>query len=216
MTIDAPIPDYALAREAMVDSQLRPEGVNDSSVVAAMSKIARERFVPENMRGLAYMDRAVPLGGGRFLAPAAALGLLLTQLAPKPGERALIVGAGTGYSSAVLKALGLETVAVESSAELATMAEANGIAIVEGPLEDGHTRGGPYDLLIIDGAVEYIPDSLLAQLKDGGRFGAALIDQGVSRLVVGRSAAGTYGYYSIADAAVPPLPGFQCPRTFTF
>lgn len=200
----------------MIDSQLRPEGVNDPDVIAAIANIPREQFVPESSRPLAYIDRPVPLGDGRFLAPASALGLLLTQLAPRPGERALIVGAGTGYSAAVLAQMGLEPVAVESSAELAAAARGNGIDIVEGPLEKGWSRGGPYDLLLIDGAVEFIPDPLIEQLKDGGRIGAALVEDGVTRLVIGRKAAGSYGFYSIADWVVPRLPGFQRPRTFTF
>lgn len=216
MTAHAPVPDFARAREAMIDSQLRPEGVNDPAVIAAFRAVPRELFVAEGCRPLAYMDRAVPLGGGRFLAPANALGLLLTQLAPVPGERVLVVGCGTGYSAAILSKLGLETVAVESDAALAAEAKANGIAIVEGPLENGHKSGAPYDLLLIDGAVEFFPDPLLAQLKEDGRFGAALIEDGVSRLVVGRRSGGSHGYYSIADSAVPALPGFQCPRAFTF
>jgi protein-L-isoaspartate(D-aspartate) O-methyltransferase len=216
MTAHAPIPDYARARATMVDSQLRPEGVNDPDVIAALSKIPREQFVPESSRPLAYIDRPIPLGGGRSLPPASALGLLLTQLAPKAGERALIVGAATGYSAAVLAEMGIQAVAVESSPELAAAARQNEVEIVEGPLEAGHKKGAPYDLLLIDGAVEFIPDSLIAQLKEGGRVGAALIEEGVSRLIVGRKAAGSYGYYSIADWTMPRLPGFQCPPTFTF
>lgn len=216
MTMHVPIPDYTLARETMIDSQLRPEGVNDPAVVGAIGKIAREQFVPESARPLAYVDRAVPLGDGRFLTPATALGLLLTQLAPKPGESALVVGCGTGYSAAVLKEMGLEPVGVECDPELAALAKAQGLSVVEGPLEAGHKRGAPYDLMLIDGAVECIPDALVAQLKEGGRFGAALIEPGVTRLIIGRKAGGSFGFYSIADSAVPALPGFQRPRTFTF
>ena len=216
MTIQAPIPDYALARETMIDSQMRPEGVNDPAVVAAIRKVARERFVPESSRPLAYIDRAVPLGGGRFLTPATALGLLLTQLAPKRGERALVIGSGTGYSAAILNEIGLDSVAVECDPALAAAAREQGITVVEGPLEAGHKRGGPYDLLLIDGAVEFVPEELIAQLKEGGRFGAGLIEDGVTRLIVGRKAAGSFGFYSISDSAVPALPGFQRPRTFTF
>ena len=216
MTAHAPIPDYALARDTMIDSQLRPEGVNDPAVIAAMRKVARERFVPEDVRPLAYMDRAVPLGNGRFLPPAAPLGLLLTQLAPQAGERALVVGAGTGYSAAVLTEIGLDVVAVESDEGLAKAAGGQGFKVVTGPLDSGHKKGAPYDLLLIDGAVEHIPEGLVAQLKDGGRFGAAVLENGVSRLVVGRYAAGSFGYYSISDATVPPLPGFQRPRSFIF
>ena len=216
MTVQTPIPDYVRARETMIDSQLRPDGVNNSAVIAAMRIVPRELFVPEGRRPLAYIDRAVPLGGDRFLNSATALGLLLTQLEPKRGERALVVGCGTGYSAAVLGEMGVDTIALESEPQLAAAARERGLKVFEGPLERGWKRGGPYDLLLIDGAVEFIPDALIDQLKDGGRFGAPLTDRGVSRLVVGRKAEGSFGHYSIADAAVPPLPGFQRPKTFTF
>src|SRR5688500_8576206 len=107
MTIQTPIPDFAAAREAMVESQLRPQGITDPRVLEAMGAIERERFVPADARALAYADRAVPLGDGRFLPAPAVLGQLLTQMMPEPGERALVVGAGTGYSAAVLARMGL-------------------------------------------------------------------------------------------------------------
>ena len=115
MTAHAPIPDFAAARQAMVDSQLRPQGVNDPSVIAAMSLVPREQFVPDEQKPLAYVDRSVPLGEGRALPAAPVLGLLLTALAPVRGERALLVGAGTGYAAAVLKEMGISVDAVEAS-----------------------------------------------------------------------------------------------------
>jgi protein-L-isoaspartate(D-aspartate) O-methyltransferase len=216
MTLFAPIPDYASARQAMVDSQLRPQGASDPAVVAAMSLVPRELFVPQEQRPLAYIDRAVPLGEGRAMPSPAVLGLLLTALVPEPGERALVVGAGTGYSAAVLKEIGVDAVAVESSAGLAATARERGLRVVQGPLEKGHKRGAPYDLILIDGAVEFIPSGLIDQLKEGGRLGAAVFDEGITRLVVGRKAGGGFGYHSISDSAAPALPGFQKPRTFTF
>ena len=216
MTIHAPVPDYAAARQAMVDSQLRPEGVNDPSVIEAMSLVPREKFVPDGVKPLAYIDRSLPLGEGRELAAPAVLGLLLTALAPLRGERALVVGAGTGYSAAVMARLGLEVTAVESSSALAAVAKTNGVKVVEGPLKLGSKANGPYDLILIDGAVEYIPDELVEQLADGGRLAAAIIDQGITRLITGRRAGGGFGRISIADAAAPALPGFERPRLFTF
>jgi protein-L-isoaspartate(D-aspartate) O-methyltransferase len=216
MTVHAPIPDFAAARQAMVDSQLRPEGVNDPAVIAAMSKVPREQFVPEEARPLAYVDREVPLGEGRALPAPAVVGLLLTALAPVRGERALVVGTATGYSAAVLVEMGIETTAVESSAALASAARKIGVDVKEGPLEAGQSKNAPYELILIDGAVEFIPDSLVEQLEDGGRLGAAIVNKGITRLVVGRKAGNGFGYHTIADAAVPPLPGFQCPRAFTF
>lgn len=216
MTAHAPIPDYAAARQLMVDSQLRPQGVSDPGVIAAMSLVERQNFVPDEQRPLAYADRAVPLGEGRAMPPPAVVGLLLTQMMPERGERALVVGAATGYSAAVLAEMGVETVALESSPGLAAAARECGINVIEGPLEKGHRKGAPYDLILIDGAVEMIADALIEQLKDGGRLGAALIDRGITRLIVGRKAGGGFGFHSIGDSAAPALPGFKKPRAFTF
>ena len=216
MTAHVPIPDFAAARRAMVENQLRPQGVTDRAVLAAMGSVARERFVPDDARPLAYADRSVPIGEGRFLAPPAVLGQLLTQMAPEQGEHALVVGAGTGYSAAVLEAIGCDVVALESDGALAARARDAGLALVEGPLEAGAKRGAPYDLVLLDGAVEFIPDALVAQLRDGGRLGAALVDRGATRLIVGRKAGGGFGHLSIGDAGVAPLPGFARPREFMF
>ncbi len=216
MTVQVPIPDFAAARRAMIDSQLRPVGVTDVAVLAAMNAVPREQFVPEDVRPLAYADRSLPLGGGRFQPAPAVLGQLLTQMAPVPGERALVIGAGTGYSAAVLAAIGCDVVALESSVELAARARELGVRVVEGVLEVGHKDGAPFDLILIDGAVEQLPDAIIAQLADGGRLGTALVDRGTTRLIVGQKVAGAFGYLSIADAGVAALPGFSRPRPFTF
>ena len=202
--------DYTLARRAMIDSQLRPEAVTDGGVLAAMASVERERFVPEAARAFAYFDRPVPLGNGRTMMPPAALGRLLSELAPRPGERALVVGAGTGYSAALLTAIGLDVTAIESDPALAAQAGAAGVAIAKSD------KSEPYDLILIDGAVELIPDALVARLVEGGRLATALFDRGVSRLVIGRASGGALGLRTIADADVAPLPGFERPRAFTF
>ena len=216
MTVHAPVPDYVTARQAMVDSQLRPQGVNDPAVIEAMSLVPRERFVPDEQKPLAYIDRALPIGEGRALPAPAVTGLLLTAIAPIRGERALVIGAGTGYSPAVLTEMGIVTEAVESSSSLAAAARQNGVEVVEGALEGGHPTGGEYDIVLIDGAVEVIPDAIVDQLTDGGRLGGAIVDTGITRLIVGRKAGTGFGYLTVADAATPALPGFQRPHAFTF
>ena len=216
MTIHSPIPDFDTARTAMVECQLRPQGVTDAGVIRAMGSIGREKFLPSHTRPLAYVDRGVAIGEGRFMPAPAVLGSLLTQMMPQPGQRALVVGAGTGYSAAVLADIGLEVVALESDPQLIAAARDLGIACVEGPLEAGHRKGAPYDQILIDGAVEYIPDAIVAQLADGGRLGTALLDRGITRLVIGRKAGGAFGHLSVGDAGVPALPGFQRPTAFTF
>ena len=216
MTIQSPSPDFAAAREAMVENQLRPQGVTDERVLLAMGAIEREKFLPRQMQPLAYVDRSVAMGSGRFLSAPAVLGQLLTQMAPEAGQRALIVGAGTGYSTAVLRDIGLDVVALESDSELAAQARKLGFDVAEEPLEAGWKKAAPYAQILIDGAVEYIPEPIVKQLAEGGRLGAAIVDRGVTRLIIGRAAGGAFGYFSIGDAGVPALPGFTRPRAFIF
>lgn len=216
MTAHSPIPDFAAAREAMIESQLRPQGVTDPAVLEAMGTIPRERFLPSRTRPLAYVDRAVAMNATRFLSAPAVLGQLLTQMMAERGQRALVIGAGTGYSAAVLVAMGLDVVALESDSALAAAAREQRIEVVEGPLDAGWPKRAPYDQILIDGAVEIIPDAVVEQLADGGRLGAAVIDRGITRLVVGRKAGGAFGTLSFGDAGVPALPGFTRPQAFTF
>ena len=208
--------DTSLARRAMVDSQLRPEAVTDRGVLAAMGTVERERFVPDRQKPLAYFDRPLPIGAGRTMMPPAALGRLLSEMAPVTGERALVVGSGSGYSAALLAAIGLEVTALESDPALAHAATQAGIATKVGALAAGWEDGAPYDLILVDGAVEQIPAALTKQLSPRGRLGGALVDRGVTRLVVGRVSGGALGLATIADADVALLPGFARPRAFTF
>jgi len=216
MTIHAPVPDYDAARAAMVDTQLRPEGVNYPPVVEAMATVEREKFVAEGARPLAYIDRTVPMGDGRLMSGAVVTGRLLNEIAPVAGERALVVGCGTGYSAAVLMAMGLKVTGLECSADLARRARSLGIDVVEGPLEQGWKTGAPYHLILIDGAIEFIPETIISQLTDNGRLGTALIDRGISRLTVGRKAGKGFGIHTLADVGAAALPGFAKPRSFTF
>lgn len=208
--------DFSLARRVMVDNQLRPQGVTDRGVLAAMGKVERERFVPGSARALAYFDRPLAIGQGRSMMPPAALGRLLTTAGPSAGQRALVIGSGTGYSAAVLKEIGLEVVALEADGALASTAQAAGVETVTGELAKGWAKGAPYDLILVDGAVEEIPGALGKQLIPGGVLVGAIVERGVSRLFVGYCANGAIGWRSIADSDVAPLPGFERPRAFTF
>lgn len=208
--------DFTLARRAMVDNQLRPEAVTDRGVLAAMASVERERFVPESAKALAYFDRPLRLSGGRAMMPPAALGRLLSELAPRTGERALVVGSGTGYAAALLKAIGIDTVALESDEGLARAARDAGVETVVGDLAAGWAKDAPYDIVLLDGAVEEVPGDLLKQLTENGRLAGAIADRGVTRLVVGRVAGGSLGLRSLADADVAVLPGFSRPRAFNF
>lgn len=208
--------DFSVARRAMVDSQLRPQGVTDRGVLTAMARVPREEYVPTEARAFAYFDRPVKLGHGRSMMPPAALGLLLSELAPVAGEKALIVGAGTGYSAAVLQAIGLTVIALEPEGSLGAIGKAAGVDIVSGELRAGSAKHAPFDLILIDGAVDEVPAAIVKQLADNGRLGTAIVDRGVSRLAIGRKIGAGFGLTTVADADVAPLPGLERPQVFTF
>lgn len=219
MTATADLPGSEAARAAMVASQLRTSGVNDARVVAAMAQVQREDFLPDSQRPFAYRDRGLPLGGGRMQNPPLTTGLLLTEARIQPADKVLIVGAAGGYAAAVAAKLAAQVVAVEADAELAAAARsalAGAAELVEGPLEQGAAAAAPYDVLIIDGAVEEIPAALVEQVRPGGRIVAGLLDRGVTRLASGVRSAGGFGLTSFADIECAVLPGFEKPRGFTF
>jgi protein-L-isoaspartate(D-aspartate) O-methyltransferase len=185
-----------------------------------MGEVARERFVPAGRLPLAYADALVPLKPGRDLNSPMAIGRLLTQAAPREGEKALLVGAATGYAAALLERLVGSLVAVEEDEELAGHAKAalagTAVELVVASLAGGWVAGAPYDLILIDGAVERVPDALIGQLRDGGRLAAAIVEQGVTRLAIGRKAGEGFAMAAFADAAAAVLPGFAKPRAFVF
>lgn len=207
-------------RRAMVASQLRTTGVNDPRVVAAMGRVPRERFVPEERCALAYADAQVPLAPGRALNPPMALGRMLAEARLRGSERALVVGAGTGYSAAVLAELVASVVALEEDDTLAAdgrqALKGSQVTLAKGPLAKGWPKSAPYDFILIDGAVEQVPQALIDQLADGGQMALAVVDRGVSRLAIGRSVGGAFGLTVFADAATAFLPGFAEPRGFSF
>lgn len=208
-------------RHAMVASQLRTNAVNDVRVVAAMDTVPREAFLPAEQAELAYRDTAVPLFHGRAQNVPIATGRLLTQAGLRADDRVLLIGAAGGYTAAVLAELVATVVAVESDAALVALARAAladhaSVTLIEGPLEAGHADGAPYDVIVIDGAVEEIPQALIEQVKIGGRVVAGILDRGVSRLSAGRRTAGGFGLLDFADIDCVALPGFARPRTFTF
>lgn len=195
MALD-PSLDLSAARRAMLDSQLRPEGVNDPLILSAFAAVPREAHVPAALAALAYADRSLPGAGGQPMMAPAALGQLVQRLAPVAGERALIVAPASSYPQAILEALG---VAVDSVAA------------------DGLDRAGAsYDLILVDGALDDVPSALVDRLAPGGRLGLGLADRGATRLAIGRRTAGGFGLDRFADADLPKIAAFARPPAFTF
>ena len=215
--------DFAAARTKMVDSQLRTENVTDYGILAAMGAIPRERFVPEEQAVLAYLDRDVPLGGGRYLMEPAPFARLVQLAEVQESDRVLIVGCGTGYSAAVLARLAGTVVALESDAELAARASAvlaelgvSNASVVTGALEAGHATLAPYDTILLEGAVEVVPPELFAQLGEAGCL-VAVVGRGRSAIAtVFTRNDGDIGRRAEFDAAVHSLPGFRKPPAFVF
>jgi protein-L-isoaspartate(D-aspartate) O-methyltransferase len=198
----------------MVESQLRTSDVDDQRVVAAMASVPRENFVPAERRAMAYVDRSIPLGNGRALNPPLATGRLLKEAQLEAGDRVLLIGAATGYSAALLTALGAKVTAVEECDGPETAA--GSATLVRGALTTGAPEGAPYDVLFIDGAVEEVPAALVEQLVDGGRVVTGIAERGVTRLCSGRVAGGVLGLARLADLEMVVLPGFAAPERFIF
>lgn len=212
---------FEAMRTAMVASQLRPSGVIDTRVVAAMAETPRERFMPAGMEALAYRDTAIDLGQGRSANTPLATARLLVAARLRVDDRVLLIGAGTGYTAAILAQIVRDVVAVESTPALAAAARRNlssfnNVTVIEGPLEQGHAAAAPYDVLVIDGAVEDVPATLYTQLVERGRAVTGLVDRGVSRLAAGARDADVLGLLPFADYDSVRLPGFARPRSFTF
>lgn len=217
-------PSFDEMRQTMIDCQLRPTGVSDQRVVEAFAAVPRERFVPADRATLAYLDEDLAVAPGRYLMEPMAFGQLLMGAGFRAHERVLIIGAGTGYSAAVIARLVHDVVAVEQDAALVASAQANlaatgagNVRVVEAPLAGGWAEGAPYDVLFFDGAVGVVPEALLAQLKEGGRVVGAIVDEaGVQRGAAGIVAGGSFGLAEFTDISVRPLPGFDRPQQFTF
>ena len=218
--------DFAQARRNMVDGQLRTFDVTDRAVLAAMEEVPREAFVPAASRPLAYSDLAIDLGmapARRAMLPPMVLGRMLQALDVEVGMRILDVGSGGGYGSAVLARLGASVTALETDAEVAAGAGAalglSGVAGVTqrvGPLEAGSPGDGPFDAVLVNGAVEAAPETLIGQLTATGRL-VCLVQEGgrcVATLFVRSGDA--LGRRALFDAAAPLLQGFLVPRSFTF
>ena len=220
--------DYSLLRSRMVNNQLRTFDVTDLRIQRAFATVPRELFVPPQHRVIAYSDEAIPLGDGPFdrvrcMMKPATLARMIQYLEIRPEDVVLVVGAGMGYSAAILAQLANSVIALESDEALAERATTEledlgieNVAVVTGPLPEGYPSEAPFDVILVDGAVEVSLDALTAQLKDGGRL--AVVEgtglAGRARLYT-RSGDVTSGWPQFS-AAAPLLPGFEKPEAFVF
>jgi len=191
--------DFARARKAMVDSQLRVTGVNADFVRERMGAVPREDFVPAPARNVAYMDRAIALGGGRFLAAPLVQGMMLQEADPRAEDRVLLVDGGSLYLAELLRPL-------VASLEVLTPEKATA---------KGGKQGG-VNLLVIDGAIEQLPGALAKRVDEGGRVITGLVVRGLTRLATGRKAAGEIALAPLAEIGIPVLPEFAATKGWSF
>jgi protein-L-isoaspartate(D-aspartate) O-methyltransferase len=215
--------DAATARRHMVDGQIRTADVTNLKLIAAMETVPRELFVAPPLVAQAYRDGDIALGKGRALLRPMVLAKLIQGVGLRAGEHVLDVGCGTGYSSAVLSHMGASVVALEQDAELARRAEATlpaagakDVVLAIGPLTEGWPAAAPYDLILLDGAIEIVPMALGQQLKPSGRLAAIFGSGPAAKAMVYHVIEGQLVGRPIFDAGGPLLPGFAAPPAFVF
>jgi len=202
MTIDERVSETPLdaslaARRAMIDSQLRTSGVNEPWILDAMNALPREDFVPANMREAAYIDRAIPLEDGHMLAAPLVHGRMLAEARPVASDKALLIGQADGYLAALLRHM---------VGHLDTLT----------PGEAGSHGGGDYSLIVVDGAVEVLPDALADRLAPDGRVVTGQVLRGVTRLATGRKSGGSIALLPLAELGIPILPELAAPKRWSF
>ena len=220
--------DYALARRTMVDRQIRTADVTDRRILGAIGEVPRELFSPPELRPLAYSDADLPLtkpgdGAQRFLVEPTILARLIQLADIGEDDIVLDVGCGTGYSSAVISLIANSVVALEEDEGLAETAtetllelDIGNVAVLTGPLTEGYASEGPYDVIVMAGAVEEVPAMLLNQLKRGGRL-VTILGKGPAGVATLFSRnGGEVSRRAVFSAPAPSLPGFTKPKSFEF
>ena len=205
--------NFAAARHNMVESQVRPNGITDHRIIDAMAQVKREDFVPAERKTIAYLDEDVQLKEGRFLIEPMAFARMIHLALIKPTDRVLVVGAGTGYGAKIISMLAKSVVALESDPELAGLARdflagTDGVEVVEGSLAEGYAARAPYDVIIVEGRIAAVPESLFAQLANEGRIVAAVGNTDVSKMQIATLTDGHRSSRSAFDVSIAPLPGF--------
>ena len=212
--------DFTERRIAMVDTQVRPSDVTKFPIIDAMLKISREQFLPNNLRSIAYIGDHISLKKNRVLLDPRIFAKMLDALELKTGELVLVIGCGNGYGVAVMSQIAEAVVGVEEpdmcsdAEECLASQEVDNAYIVEGVLNLGNKKHGPYDSIFIEGGVEEIPTSILKQLKNGGRIGAIFIEKGLGTAKIGFKLNNKITWRYSFNAAAPILQGFFKQKDF--
>ena len=206
----------------MVDTQVRPSDVTKFPIISAMLDVPREDFVPSAAQPVAYMDAPVALGPGREMIEARVLAKMLDALDIQATDAVLVIGGGLGYSAAILARMAQSVVMVEEDESLAAEAEAalaqsetDNAVVLAATLAEGAPKVAPFDVILIEGAVEAIPDALVDQLADHGRICAIFMSGANGDVRIGQTIDGHLGWHFAFNAAGPILPGFAKTSGFT-
>lgn len=215
--------DFSQARTMMVDTQVRPNDVTKYPVIEAMLTVPREAFVPDARQAVAYVGENVPLAEDRWLLEPRSFAKILDGLNIQPTELVLNVGAGLGYDAAVVARLAEAVVALESHPEMAAQAEAtlsehgiDNVAVVTGDLAAGYPGQAPYDVILIAGGIEELPQALADQLKEGGRVAAIFAEGSLGVARIGYKIDGEINWRYAFNGSAPVLPGFNRLSGFVF
>lgn len=213
--------DFSNRRVMMVDTQVRPSDVTKFPIIDALLTVKREVFVPHALREAAYMGENIDLGAGRVVLDARSLAKMLDALDVQPNEMVLDVGCALGYSSAVIARMAEAVIAVESDEAMASDAGrslgeegVDNAHVITGPLAAGSAKHGPFDVIMIQGGVEVMPEALLAQLREGGRIGAIFMESALGIAKIGYKIDGVVTWRFAFNATAPVLPGFEKQRGF--
>jgi protein-L-isoaspartate(D-aspartate) O-methyltransferase len=215
--------DYAQVRDLMVETQVRPNDVTDPRVLRAMRALPRERFVPAGKRALAYADQEPEVAPGRTLMRPRDVAKLVQALAPQGHERALEIAAATGYGAAVLGSICKEVIALDPDPDLSFAARAalesvgvSNAKAVSTTAADGWAEGAPYDVMLLNGSAEFVPEAWLTQLAAGGRLGVIVRQGAAGSARIYTRSGGAVAFRPIFDAAPPLAPGLARPPAFAF
>jgi protein-L-isoaspartate(D-aspartate) O-methyltransferase len=217
--------DFAAYRQNMIESQIRPNQVTNGAVLAVFAEIPREAFVPDRLKPVAYIDESVPLGGDRYLVEPRVAARLVQALAVEPTDKALLVGAASGYMAAILSRLAAEVTALEIDGKLAAEASANvrslglrNVTVVQDDLRLGYAGNAPYEVILCDGAVTVVPPALADQLAEGGRLATVTTraDGTAGHGILSLKTHGSLSHRILFDAVTPLLPGCAPEPAFVF
>jgi len=217
---------FSTARQNMVDCQVRPSDVTDNRIIDAMLEVPREVFVPQNQRPLAYLDLDLDVGEGgakRFLIKPAVLARMLQAAEIKATDKVLVAGCATGYAAAIVAKFAGEVTAIESDPALAAKAKAaltevglGRVAVATADVANGQTMNAPYDVIVLNGATEIVPEGLYKQLKEGGRLVGVFAMSQPPRATMVTHSHDDYGSRALFDAVAPVLPGLERRPAFVF